>query len=152
MSIFGLFSRIDHSAKSVLADLVPASMRSELGDFGHALVANIAYDAKQIGVEAEHLAADDIETIWKTVKSVAVQLGPTLLGEAFSGNIAKAVSQLGSAEAQAVLPQLKLVGQTTLQTMMTSAASMVVSGVLAGNPTLPPASSSAGSSAASSKS
>lgn len=146
----GFFSWIDHTAKAALASLVPASMRAELGDFAHALVANIAYDAKQLGIELEQIAVDDVETIWNTVKQVAVQMGPQLLSEAFAGNVGKAVAQLGSAEVKAVLPQLRLVGQTTLQTMMTSAASMVVSGVLASNPTSASVSSQAASSAASS--
>ncbi len=150
MSLFNPFSWIDHTAKSVFAHLVPASMRAELGDFAHSLVANIAHDARTLGVELEHIAAADIETIWETVKQVAVGMGPQLLSEAFSGNVSKAVSQLGSAEVKAVLPQLRLVGQTTLSTMMTTAASMVVSGVLTANPTSPPASSQAASSPASS--
>jgi hypothetical protein len=150
MKLFNPFAWIDHTAKSAVAHLVPASMRAELGDFAHALVANIAYDAKALGVELEHIAASDIETIWETVKQVAVSMGPKLLGEAFAGNVGKAVSQLGSAEVKAVLPQLTLVGQTTLSTMMHTAASMVVSGVLTANPTSAPASSQAASSPASS--
>ena len=150
MSIFSIFSDIDHYAKATFADLVPASMRAELGDFAHAIVSNIVYDARKLGYELEKLGVEDIEIIWGTVKRVAVQIGPTVLADAFSGNIAKAVSQLGSAEVQAVLPQLRMVGRTTLQTMMNAAASMVVSGVLKGNPTLAQASSPAVSSVASS--
>jgi hypothetical protein len=150
MSLINPFTWIDHTAKAVLADLVPASMRAELGDLGHALTANIVNDAKGMGVKLEQLAAADIETIWSTVKQVAVKMGPQLLAEAFGGNISKAVTQLGSAEVAAVMPQLALVGKTTLTTMMTTAASMVVSGVLASSPMPLPASSQAASSSASS--
>ena len=157
----GLFGSIESHFKSdvskveaKVAALVPQSLKDEFGTYAHALVSSIVYDAKQLGIQVEQLSQPLIEQMVTAIKGIASSaFASVATGTPFATALATAVSQAKNEAVTTLVPGLKVIGETTLKNAMTMAGQLVVTGVVAANPTgaspSTPVSSSAGSSQAS---
>jgi len=134
----GFFGDIESHFKSdvnkveakVLA-LVPQSVKDEFGAAGHAFVASIVYDAKQLGIQIEQLSAPLMDQLFTAIKGIASNAFASVAsGTPFATALSTAVSQAKNEAVTVLVPGLKVIGDTTLKNAMTMAGQLVVSGVL----------------------
>lgn len=135
--------------QSVIDDLegIGESLYADLGNFGHALAANIQYDAKctfDAAVAAgkytvttfEAVGKDAIGNYWITVKAELAAYGAKLKDMILNGGGMKAaldyaVSLLHAIDWRDVAISLTGIGLTTLRASATAGLQMLISGVLA---------------------
>ena len=126
------FAWIKGEVVGVFDHLVPSDMKAELGMMSHAFVANIKYDMKQMGLEAEHLTQEAVGQIWTAAKQTVKDVisNPAFATAAFSGNVDVAAAILVSDAAKNMIPALRNIGPTTAHSMATSAENLLKTGIV----------------------
>jgi hypothetical protein len=145
MNLLNPFKWFGTEAKAVLAELVPPDMQTELGAFAHTLVANVLHDA---GAEAKTLTQPLLAKLWSDIKTAGISLAAQYAsGASFTALIATGVREL-KGEATILAPELKVIGEETLTTMLRTATQTALAAA-ATNPSPASASASASASATS---
>lgn len=122
-------------AISVIQDVVAefdglaSILKKDIGVMAHAIAANISHDVKVAGGDALSLMANDIAQAWQIV--VTKVSDGLASGKGFQGSIDEAVTALAAFAWANVIPALVTIGEATLKTMATEAASLLIAGLIA---------------------
>ena len=153
MSLFSDLLYPFRKVEDAVAAIVPASLISQYGSYAHTIAANIVHDA-EVAVKAGAAVAMPmsktlIASVITAVEQEAAALAPQILSGklTFSAAIATAATNLKSEAVTSLVPALKIVGETTLKTIVSTATSTAIASV-ANSPTLPSAPVQAASSGA----
>jgi hypothetical protein len=146
------FQKVEDIVKAI----VPDSLVQKYGAYAHTIGANLMHDASvaaKAGVAvAEKMSAALVSSVIAAIEQEAESLAPQVLSGklSFDDAFKQGVGNLKSEAATSIVPGLAAIGEATLKTVLSTAASTAIA-TLAGNPISAQASSSVGSSSAQSR-